>query len=74
MKQHWGTSFSSPELLVRALTHRSLAHQLAQAGRPARKSAPADNERLEYLGDAVLGLVVAETLFALHPEWAAKAN
>jgi ribonuclease-3 len=28
-----------------------------------------DNERLEFLGDAVLGLVVGETLFALHPEW-----
>ncbi len=63
-----GHEFSSPELLVRALTHRSLAHQLAQAD-AAKKSAPADNERLEYLGDAVLGLVVAEALFALHPEW-----
>jgi ribonuclease-3 len=63
-----GHEFSSPELLVRALTHRSLAHQLAQAN-VGKKSTPADNERLEYLGDAVLGLVVAETLFTLHPEW-----
>ncbi len=63
-----GHEFSSPELLVRALTHRSLAHQLAQAD-VGKKSAHADNERLEYLGDAVLGLVVAEALFALHPEW-----
>lgn len=63
-----GHEFSGPELLVRALTHRSLAHQLAQAD-AGKKSAPADNERLEFLGDAVLGLVVAETLFALHPEW-----
>jgi ribonuclease-3 len=63
-----GHEFSSPELLVCALTHRSLAHQLAQAD-TGKKSAPADNERLEYLGDAVLGLVVAEALFALHPEW-----
>ena len=28
-----------------------------------------DNERLEFLGDAVLGLVVAESLFRVHPDW-----
>ena len=28
-----------------------------------------DNERLEFLGDAVLGLVVAEAMFEAHPEW-----
>ena len=69
-----GSRFSNPELLVCALTHRSLAHQLAQAGQnkqaaPGKQAAPADNERLEFLGDAVLGLVVAEALFAAHPEW-----
>ncbi len=63
-----GHEFSNPELLVRALTHRSLAHQLAQAD-SSKKSVPADNERLEFLGDAVLGLVVAEALFTMHPEW-----
>jgi ribonuclease III len=63
-----GHEVAAPELLVRALTHRSLAHQLAQAD-GGKKSAQADNERLEFLGDAVLGLVVAEALFTLHPEW-----
>jgi ribonuclease-3 len=63
-----GHEFSRPELLVRALTHRSLAHELAQAD-GSTESAQADNERLEFLGDAVLGLVVAEALFTSHPEW-----
>ncbi len=63
-----GHEFSRPELLVRALTHRSLAHELAQAD-GSEESAQADNERLEFLGDAVLGLVVGEALFTWHPEW-----
>jgi len=64
-----GHAFSNPELLLCAVTHSSFANQRAQMDAGEKKSAPADNERLEYLGDAVLGLVVAEALFALHPEW-----
>jgi ribonuclease-3 len=76
-----GHTFSRPELLVCALTHRSLAHELAQAegsiqagdnigaAGDVRAAGREDNERLEYLGDAVLGLVVAEALYAEHPEW-----
>lgn len=63
-----GHEFSRPELLVRALTHRSLANELAKANGESQ-SAEANNERLEFLGDAVLGLVVAEALFTWHPEW-----
>ena len=36
---------------------------------PTRPLQRADNERLEFLGDAVLGLVVGEALFLGHPEW-----
>lgn len=63
-----GHKFASPGQLVCALTHRSLAHELAQAD-AGNQAAVSDNERLEFLGDAVLGLVVAEALFAVHPEW-----
>jgi len=62
-----GHNFAKPELLVRALTHRSLAHEQAIEGGEALGTG--DNERMEFLGDAVLGLVVAEALFLLHPEW-----
>lgn len=48
-----GYRFADPGLLTRALTHRS-------AGAP-------HNERLEFLGDAMLNLVVAEALFRLWP-------
>lgn len=47
-----------PELLVLALTHRSFAHEAG--GIPT-------NERLEFLGDTVLGLVVTEALYRRHP-------
>nr|WP_245735634.1 ribonuclease III [Pedococcus cremeus] len=46
-------------LLLRALTHRSYAYE--NGGLP-------HNERLEFLGDSVLGLVVTDTLYAAHPE------
>jgi ribonuclease III len=48
-----------PELLDRALTHRSFAYE--NGGLPT-------NERLEFLGDSVLGLVVTDALFRRHPD------
>ena len=68
-----GHGFTSPGLLVRALTHRSLAKERAASeqgpGGLETAAETGDNERLEFLGDAVLGLVVAEALFEAHPEW-----
>jgi len=59
-----GHSFAAPELLIRALTHRSLSSETA----PESLADPtADNEQLEFLGDAVLGMVVAETLLNHFP-------
>lgn len=54
-----GFEFHDPALLVRALSHRSWC---AEAG-----GLPS-NERLEFLGDAVLGLVVAEHCYRTYPE------
>ncbi len=65
-----GHKFGRAELLVRALTHRSQAYELAMdSPDKAELGEPADNERLEFLGDAVLGLVVAESLYLRHPGW-----
>jgi len=63
-----GHAFARPELLVCALTHRSLVNQQAIELGP-NSATTTDNERLEFLGDAVLGLVIGEALFLLHPEW-----
>jgi ribonuclease III len=52
--------FRRPELLTWALTHRSLAYETNPESLP---NPTADNEQLEFVGDAVLGLVVAESLF-----------
>ena len=67
-----GHKFRAPEMLVRALTHRSLAKEQAAHENSEENSEPTgvgDNERLEFLGDAVLGLIVAESLFGVHPDW-----
>jgi ribonuclease-3 len=63
-----GHGFARPELLTCALTHRSLTNQQMQDGGD-QSSIASDNERLEFLGDAVLGLVIGEALFLGHPEW-----
>jgi len=54
-----GNPVLDPELLERALTHRSFAYE--NGGLPT-------NERLEFLGDAVLGVVVTEKLYLTHPD------
>ena len=64
-----GHEFAKPELLLCALTHRSLINQQLQDGGDESNLPSTDNERLEFLGDAVLGLVVGEALFLSHPEW-----
>jgi ribonuclease III len=54
--------FHSVELLERALTHRSFVNESGIRGPTIR-----DNQRLEFLGDAVLGVVITDYLFARFP-------
>src|ERR1700722_4167707 len=59
LQSRLGYQFKNMELLREALTHPSHGHELRQKG--------VDNQRLEFLGDAVLQLAVTEWLFAHYP-------
>ncbi len=61
-----GYEFADRELLVRAVTHRSWAHEKLP-GESESAIRDEQNESLEFVGDSVLGLVVAEWLFRNHP-------
>lgn len=56
-----GLAIHDRDLLDQALTHSSYLHE-------HRDSTPGHNERLEFLGDAVVTLVIAEALFRSHPD------
>ena len=64
LAERLGHRFADPALLERSLTHASVGDGAARPGRgPAR-----DNERLEFLGDRVLGLLTAERLLEQFPD------
>ena len=56
LEQGLGYVFQDRELLRNALTHSSYANEKRELGL-------ADNERLEFLGDSILGFVVADYLY-----------
>jgi len=60
LQRRLGITFVRRDLLVQALTHRSYLSEAVEA---------VANERLEFLGDTVLDLVVAEEVFHRNPEW-----
>ena len=62
LEERLGHVFAEPKRLEAALTHRSYS---AETGQPER----AESQRLEFLGDAVLGAIAAEWLVANRPEW-----
>lgn len=60
LEEKLGYTFRDKNLLLHALTHSSYANEHRGAGLTS-------NERLEFLGDSVLGMVVADYLFRAHP-------
>jgi ribonuclease III len=71
LEQRLGHKFTRKELLERALTHSSAMAELRAVGTEETQSTPrlGDNERLEFLGDAVLELLASEYLLATFPDW-----
>ena len=61
LEEKIGYQFQNPALLENALTHSSYANEHRGEGLTS-------NERLEFLGDSVLGLLVADYLFHEHPD------
>lgn len=59
LEEKLGYTFRDPALLENALTHSSCANE--------SRGKLQSNERLEFLGDSILGMVVAEHLFRNHP-------
>ena len=55
-----GVEFSDKAILAQALTHASYTHEHADSARES-------NERLEFLGDSILGFIIADDLYAQYP-------
>jgi len=67
LEENLGYRFQRRELIEQALTHSSQAREAEAAGASTRLPGGGDNEQLEFLGDAVLGLITSETLFHRFP-------
>lgn len=61
LERRLGVTFKNPALLQQALVHSSYVNENPE-------TASRSNERLEFLGDAVLGLIVADEFFAAYPD------
>lgn len=66
LEERLGYPFQNPALLDRALTHKSFVHEatVPGEGRDVRE----DYEAMEFLGDALLGLVISDFLFRTYPD------
>src|SRR5262245_3624752 len=69
LELHLGHHFQNREMLLRALTHSSRVHEQSPE-QPDSVSRPgADNEQMEFLGDAVLGFLIAESMVHRFPSY-----
>lgn len=68
LQRRIGYSFQRAELLEQALTHSSLAYERQHTERAQTHTTQDDNEQLEFLGDAILGLVVTEHLYRTYSD------
>ena len=62
LEQFIGHDFNNHDLLKQAMTHPSFLHENIETDIK-------DYQRLEYLGDAILGMLLAELLYSRYPEW-----
>lgn len=62
IEERLGYTFEEKEYLIKAFVHRSFLNECSDESQE-------HNERLEFLGDSVLSLIVAEYLFELFPDW-----
>ena len=70
LEETLGHRFSRPALLEQAVTHASYARETESQNAARRTPAvSADNEQMEFLGDAVLGFVMSRELFQRFPEY-----
>lgn len=71
LQERLGYRFRDPRLLVTALTHSSAVPELRSTAESLGDTSAAiqDNERLEFLGDAVLDLLASEYLVSRFPQW-----
>jgi ribonuclease III len=67
LEESLGHHFQRQELIEQALTHSSQAREVEALGAASPIAGRGDNEMLEFLGDAVLGLVTSEALFHRFP-------
>jgi ribonuclease-3 len=69
LEREIGHTFKNKELLRRALTHRSWAYENAENRNDEKEVRKIHNESLEFLGDAVLNLVIVDLLYRKFPEY-----